>query len=82
VQGSPAGLLGLRGGFRKVIIEDEEILLGGDIILQVDQIKISGEDSYFRIADHLDSAKSTTTHKIKVLRAGEILEFDWTSTEN
>ncbi len=77
VEGSPAGIVGLKGGFRKVSIEDEEILLGGDIILQVGDVKITEEVSIFRIAEYLDSMKSTVNIPIKVLRAGKILEFYW-----
>jgi hypothetical protein len=55
-------------------------MLGGDIILQVDDIKITGENSVFEIFDHLDRVESTFTHHIKVLRAGGILEFKWVSS--
>lgn len=79
VKGSPAGSIGLLGGYRKVTISDEDLLLGGDIILQVDHIQIKSEESVFEIFDHLDSVESTFTHKIKVLRAGEIMEFKWIS---
>ncbi|MDX2430181.1 MAG: trypsin-like peptidase domain-containing protein [Bacteroides sp.] len=80
VKESPAGQLGLKGGFRKVTIDEEEILLGGDIILQVDHIKITDADSYFKVAEHLDRDESTVSHKIMILRGGDILEFNWVST--
>lgn len=80
VKESPAGQLGLKGGFRMVTIDEEEILLGGDIILQVDHIKITDADSYFKVAEHLDRDESTVSHKIMILRGGEILEFNWVST--
>ena len=80
VEGSPAGTIGLKGGFRKVIIEDEEILLGGDIILQVGDVKITEDASIFRIAEFLDRMESTATIPIKVLRAGNMMEFNWINT--
>ncbi len=80
VKGSPAGSIGLKGGFRKVTLSGEEILLGGDIILAVDDIIISNEESVFKLLDHLDSVESAATHKIKVLRAGQIMEFNWISS--
>ena len=40
VKGSPAGNIGLKGGFRKVTIEDKEILLGGDINSQMITLNI------------------------------------------
>lgn len=77
VRDSPAGKLGIRGGFRKVSLEDQELMLGGDIILQVDEIRITGEESVYQIWEHLSSTHSTITHNIKVLRDGEIREFRW-----
>ena len=63
-----------------VTIDQEEMLLGGDIILQVDDIVITGDESVSRLFDYLDSVESVSTHKIKVLRAGEIMQFNWVST--
>jgi len=80
VRDSPAGMIGIRGGFRKVTMEDEEILLGGDIILQVDHMVISGEQSVLEIWDYLNKVQSTVTHNIKVLRAGEIIDLRWVSS--
>jgi len=81
VKNSPAGLLGIRGGFRKVLMNDEEIMLGGDIILQVDHILISGEESVYQVWEYLNSTQSTTTYTLKILRAGEIKEVRWVSSE-
>jgi S1-C subfamily serine protease len=81
VRNSPAGLAGLKGGYLMVDIEDEEILLGGDIILQVDGLPITGEESILKIWEYLNSVESTVTHQIKVLRAGEILDIRWVSSD-
>jgi serine protease Do len=81
VKNSPAGSLGLKGGFRKVIIEEEEVLLGGDIILQIDDIHITGDESVSKLFDYLDSVESTKKHKITVLRAGELMDFYWISSD-
>jgi len=81
VRNSPAYQAGLKGGYLMVDIEDEEILLGGDIILQVDGLAITGEDSVFKIWEYLNSVESTVTHQIKVLRAGEILDIRWVSSD-
>ena len=78
---SPAGKIGLKGGFRKVTIEEEEIMLGGDIILQIDDIRITGEESIIQVWEYLNSNHSTTTYTIKALRGGEIREFRWVSYE-
>ena len=81
VKNSPAGTLGLKGGFRKVIIQEEEVLLGGDIILQIDDIPITGDESVSKLFDYVDSVESSQKHKITVLRAGEVLDFYWISSD-
>jgi len=80
VMDSPAGRTGIKGGFQNVLIDDEEILLGGDIILQVDDIVITGEESILKLWEYLNTVQSTVTHKIKILRAGEIIELRWISS--
>lgn len=81
VQDSPAGQVGVKGGFLNVTIGEEEVLLGGDIILQVDDIRITGEESLFKLMAYLNNVNSTVTHVIKVLRAGEIVELRWISKD-
>ena len=41
-RGSPAQLAGLKGGDRVVIIDGRPVVLGGDIIIAVDNIQIQG----------------------------------------
>jgi serine protease Do len=81
VRNSPAGKLGIKGGFRSVLIDEEDILLGGDIILQVDDIAITGEESIYQIWEYLNSEYSTTTYTIKVFRNGKIFDLRWVSSE-
>lgn len=81
VRDSPAGRLGIRGGYRKVTLDRDDFLLGGDIILQVDDIVIRGEESIYQLFEHLNATQATFTHVIKVLRAGEIMEVRWVSSE-
>ena len=81
VNDSPAGLAGFKGGFRMVMIDEQEILLGGDIILQVDDIRITGEESVIKILEYLNLVQSSVTHKIKVLRAGQVIELAWVSSD-
>ena len=81
VKDSPAGQIGMKGGFLKVFIGEEEYLLGGDIILQVDDIKMTGEDSVLKLGAYLNEVTSSVTHTITVLRAGEIMELRWISKD-
>lgn len=81
VRNSPAGKLGIKGGFRKALMNEEEIMLGGDIILQVDHITLTNEESVYKLWEYFNSDQSTVTYTIKVLRAGKIIEFRWVSSE-
>ena len=79
VRNSPAGRLGLQGGFRTAVFGEEEVLLGGDIILAVDHIVIKDEDSIYKIWEYFNSNLSTVTYNLKVLRGGKIMNFRWVS---
>lgn len=81
VKNSPAGISGIQGGFRKVIINEEEIMLGGDIILSVDDILVEDMDSVLKIFKHLEAAGSTARHKIVVYRGGENVELYWVASD-
>jgi serine protease Do len=81
VKNSPAGAAGVKGGFRKVVINDTELLLGGDIILAVDHLKITGIESFTPLFKHLEESGSAARHKLTVLRAGEIIELFWVASD-
>lgn len=81
VKKSPAGAAGVKGGFSNVIINDTKILLGGDIILAVDHVKITGGDALIPLFKHLEESANATRHKIVVLRAGEIIELYWVASD-
>jgi serine protease Do len=81
VKDSPAGVSGLKGGYRSIMIDEEEILLGGDIILQVDNIKITGEASVSELRDYLDNVDATVKHRFTVLRSGRIKYLYWISSD-
>ena len=80
VKNSPAFLAGVKGGYRAVEYEGEEILLGGDIILSVDEIKLNSLESIQQLADYLDQVESAKTHRLSVLRGGELMELFWVSS--
>ena len=63
------------------IVQDQEVMIGGDIILSIDDIKLTSLENYEKMMDHIDSIKSTHKHKITVLRGGEILVLYWISTD-
>jgi serine protease Do len=81
VKNSPAGVSGIQGGFRKVTINEEEIMLGGDIILSVDDILVENMDSLAKIFLHLEASGSTARHKLTVLRGGEKVDLYWVASD-
>jgi len=81
VKNSPAGMSGVKGGFRKVTIDEEEVLLGGDVILSLDNLIISDMESIVKIFLHLEESASTARHKITVFRGGEKVDLFWISSD-
>ena len=75
-KGSPAEKLGLRAGTVQAVIEEEEMLLGGDIILKVGDIGL-GTD--FRglgeIRGYLNKLQHGETWSVTVLRAGQVIKL-------
>jgi serine protease Do len=79
-QGSMAWNMGLQGGDRIITIAGKEIALGGDIILSVEDIPAESEDNIEKIRNRLAAAPLGTRFKMKVVRAGKILELTGTLT--
>jgi putative serine protease PepD len=67
--GSPAEQLGLRGGTFPVVVGNNEFLLGGDVIREVNGEKVSDMDTVYRIAKSL---RVGDTIEIKYFRDGEL----------
>jgi S1-C subfamily serine protease len=77
--GSPGAALGLRPGTFPVRIEEEELVLGGDIVLEVGGIQVSeapgAED---RMDRHLRSLPTGAAITAKVLRGGAVVSLSAT----
>jgi len=75
-KGSPAEELGLRAGSMQAVIEDEEILLGGDIILKVGGIAFGANFTGLEeIRDYLNKLKDGETMNVTVLRGGRVVQL-------
>ncbi len=69
---SPADLLGLKGGFLPSKLGETDVILGGDIILQVNGITFENEDNIERIIErevHADQVE------LDILRGGDIIQL-------
>jgi serine protease Do len=75
-QGSMAWDMGLLGGERLVTIGGKEIAVGGDVILSVDGITPGSDENIEKIRNRLAAAPPGTPFKMKVLRAGKVIELN------
>jgi serine protease Do len=67
-----ASELGLVGGYLNAVIEDVEMLIGGDIILELAGIQIQDINSMFLIREKIANYKSGETITMTILRSGEV----------
>jgi serine protease Do len=73
---SPAAAFGLRAGRYRVKVDDQDVVLGGDIILSVNGIAVGEkEDAVEQIDRSLARAKAGDPIRITVLRAGKIVQL-------
>lgn len=79
VANSPAHEMGLQGGTTNAFIDDQELLIGGDIILEVNKISFADELAASMIMENLLSLNKGDLVTIRILRAGEIIELKSTN---
>ncbi len=80
-ENSPAYFMGLKGGYFKAIISERPLILGGDIILGIDDIKFVDEDSILKGVDYLNELTPGTKYTLKILRNGKIQNINWVIKE-
>ena len=73
VAGSPAELAGLRGGTVRARIGEEELIVGGDIVLNIMGIRLDRPDSLAMVRERAAAASPGQTVEIIVLRGGSIV---------
>jgi S1-C subfamily serine protease len=73
-KGSPAALIGLKGGTTRATVEGENLVLGGDIVLAVQGIPFSVKN-YEKVQEILSRLHPGDSISVKILRGGEQLEL-------
>ena len=75
-KGSLAERLGMKGGELAAVIDNQEVLLGGDIILEIDGTIIDGNRETFRkVLARIGNSESRAAIRCKVLRSGRVVEL-------
>jgi S1-C subfamily serine protease len=74
-EGSPGARLGLLPGYLPAKIGKHELLLGGDIILEVDGFPVGTFEYYLPLRQHLAEITPGQTVTVKVLRHGRVTEL-------
>ncbi len=83
VIGIVSSILSRSGGFSgtlRVSVEGTDVLIGGDIILEVNNIPFVDEDAFDRMSASLNSLKPGDKLISKVMRAGRVIELSTTIT--
>ena len=74
VKTSPLGIIGLKGGEIEMIIDNQKVLVGGDIILSFNGVKIEDSDEAFlSVAKMIEAREPNDPIELTVLRAGKIV---------
>jgi S1-C subfamily serine protease len=74
-RGSPAWNAGILGGDRTATIGGQEIVVRGDIILEMAGVRLDSDDDLSTVREKLGAMKSGQTFKTSVLRAGKVIEL-------
>jgi S1-C subfamily serine protease len=72
---SPAFDMGLKGGNIIATSNEEDMIIGGDIILEVNNISLADELAASKIRENLISLSKGDLVTLRVLRAGKIIEL-------
>ncbi len=75
---SPADFMGLKGGSIIVLIGTEELVVGGDILLEIDGKKLDSPDNILIALDYLNALETGYKYTLKVLRMGKVVDISWT----
>lgn len=64
--------IGLRGGYINATIEGRDLLIGGDILLQVAGIKLDNPEALIELRNKLTSLEKNESYVVRYFRAGQL----------
>lgn len=76
-ENSPAYFMGMKGGYVTMKIGEMEFLAGGDIVLEIDGIKLNTRENVEKLWAHLNMQDDGHEYVVQVFRAGEIKHLRW-----
>ncbi len=74
---SPAYFAGLKGGYIRMQIGEDEFLAGGDIILAIEDIPVTSEENISKIQDYVWDLPAKTRFNVTILRKGKVQNLQW-----
>ena len=80
VKDSVGGRLGLKGGNRLGIVEGQQIVVGGDILLTVQGISMASVEERAKVVKALETLKAGDDLRVTILRGDQTLELSMTFT--
>jgi serine protease Do len=80
VKDSVGGRLGLKGGDRLGIVEGQQIVVGGDILLTVQGISMASVEGRAKVVKALETLQVGQELRVTVLRGDKIVELSMTFT--
>ena len=75
---SPAGAMGLKAGTIYVTMSEEEVLIGGDIVLTINGIQITDMVALGEVRQNLNTFQTGDQLTIDVLREGRVVTLKYT----
>ncbi len=74
-ENSPSEKIGIKGGTIPIKIQDEILIVGGDIVLEVMGVPLDEEGSLAKIREIMNKLSPAQIIKVKILRGGKTLEL-------
>jgi serine protease Do len=67
--------MGIKGGTTTAMIDGQEVVVGGDVILSVEGIPVGSADALAQIRRRMTGLSAGSPFKVTLLRKGQVLEL-------